>query len=122
MLILADSQAFHRARQHARNEMAERIATDYPFSFAQVWLVVGKLSEAEARQVCTLARRWEVSPIATCAVLEEQTDDIHAVLARLRTKPRRYAGQRSASALLPTSRPSTYPEASHALTAATWRP
>ncbi len=86
ILVLADAQAFRRARQHARNEMAERIATDYPFSFAQVWLVVGELSEAEARQVCMLARRWDLSPIATCAVLEEQTDDIHAVLARLRTK------------------------------------
>ena len=86
VLVLVDSQAFHRARQHARNEMAERIATDYPFSFAQVWLVLDQLSEAEARQVCMIARRWELSPIATCAVLEEQTDDIHAVLDRLRTK------------------------------------
>ena len=85
-LVLVDSQAFHRARQHARNEMAERIATDYPFSFAQVWLVLDQLSEAEARQVCMIARRWELSPIATCAVLEEQTDDIHTVLGRLRTK------------------------------------
>ncbi len=83
---MADAQAFRRARQHARNEMAERIATDYPFSFVQVWLVVGELSEAEARQVCMIARRWDLSPIATCAVLEEQTDDIHAVLDRLRTK------------------------------------
>ncbi len=83
---MADAQAFRRARQHARNEMAERIATDYPFSFAQVWLVLDELSEVEARQVCTLACRWDISPIATCAVLEEQTDDIHAVLDRLRTK------------------------------------
>jgi len=83
---VADAQAFHRARQHARNEMAERIVVNYPFSFAQVWLVLDELSEVEARQVCTLACQWDISPIATCAVLEEQTDDIHAVLDRLRTK------------------------------------
>ncbi len=83
---MTDTQAFHRARQHERNELAERIAHGSPFSIFQVWLLLDDLSEAEARQVCRLARRWDLSPGETCAVLEEQTEDIHTVLDKLRSK------------------------------------
>ena len=83
---MADSEASRHARQHARNEMAERIAAHSPFSIAQVMLILDGLSEAEARQVCALARRWGISPSAASAVLNSQTDDIHAVLDRLRTR------------------------------------
>src|SRR5687768_5443163 len=83
----SDPNAFQRAREYARTEMAERIAAAFPFSVAEVWLLLDELTEAEARQVCALAHRWEIAPIAASAVLDEQTGDIHAVLERRRIKP-----------------------------------
>lgn len=79
--------AFDRAREYARSEMAERIAAAFPFSVAEVWLLLDELTEAEARQVCALARRWKIAPVAAAAILDEQTGDIHAVLERRRIKP-----------------------------------
>jgi hypothetical protein len=81
-----DSDAIRRAREYARNEIAERIAATSLFSVAEVWLVLDDLNEAEARQVCALARRWKLSPMAACDVLETHTATIHDLLEQRRIK------------------------------------